>query len=158
MFLDSNFFPRKPVSFLLGKVDIKNLDTVLGSMGLKLPIRNLKIWHKTYQSVVSISTINFVCLTVLEFELNASLMLGRHSTTWAMPQALFALVVFKKMVSHLCLGSRGLQSFYLCFLHRLDDRHIPPYSAFIGWDGRSHEFLPGMASNCSLPNVHIPSG
>jgi hypothetical protein len=70
----------------------------------------------------------------------------------------FCLVVFKKMVSHLCLGSRGLQSFYLCFLHRLDDRHIPPYSAFIGWDGRSHEFLPGVASNCSSPNVHIPSG
>jgi hypothetical protein len=38
-------------------------------------------------------------------------------------------------VLHLCPGRQGPQSSYLHFLYKWDDRHMPPYTACVGWDG-----------------------
>jgi hypothetical protein len=43
-------------------------------------------------------------LVVLEFELKAWHLLGRCSTTWAMPPVLFCFSYFAERFSHFCLG------------------------------------------------------
>jgi hypothetical protein len=79
----------------------------------------------------------FVCcrffgfLAVLEFELRASRLLGRCSTTWATPPALFALAVFHVQSHGFCPGQPGLQSSYLCLLHSWYSRQTPPHLDFL---------------------------
>jgi hypothetical protein len=73
-------------------------------------------------------------LAGLGFELKALHLLGRHYTFWAMPPALFALVIF--------LIERPRSS-YLHFPCSWDDRYTPPHPAFhwLIWD-LSHFFFP----------------
>jgi hypothetical protein len=50
-------------------------------------------------------------LSVLELELRASSLLGRYSTTWAIPPGLFVLVILETR-SHFCPGQPGSQASY----------------------------------------------
>jgi fumarate reductase subunit D len=70
-------------------------------------------------------------LVLLGFDLRALNLLSSHSATWATPSALFTFVVL--IGPHcLCRGWPGLQSSYLHFLSRWDDRCVPSCPAFIG--------------------------
>jgi hypothetical protein len=59
---------------------------------------------------------------------------GRPSTTWVMPPASYALVIFQ---IRSCVFAQGRlehdPSIYVCFLHSWDNRPIPPCPA-ISWD------------------------
>jgi hypothetical protein len=68
----------------------------------------------------------FFVVVVLRFELRASHLLGRSCITWAMPLALFVLVILE-------IGSRW------------DDRHVLPHPAFfLKWGSHKLFARPGL--------------
>jgi hypothetical protein len=86
---------------------------------------------------------------ILEFELKALHLLGRHSTTWAMSPALFCFSYF----SESCFYCQpGLQSSYT--VSCIAGMTCTHYHAqlFICWDDDLTKALPGLAlSSQSLP-------
>jgi hypothetical protein len=72
----------------------------------------------------------------LGFVLRASSLLGRHSTTWAMPPALFGFSYFSGKTSSFCLGpGLGHLSSYLrpLLVARIRGKHHQAW--LIDWDG-----------------------
>jgi hypothetical protein len=67
---------------------------------------------------------------LLEFELSALCLLGRHSASWAIPPILFALVAFEIGFCFLPGSAWTLIFLFYVFLHSWDDRYMPPYPAF----------------------------
>jgi hypothetical protein len=80
--------------------------------------------------------LSFFFFFVLRFEPKVLNLLNRHSTTWAMLSAPFALGIFLNWVSLFCLGWPGLGSSYLCFLRSWYERCVPPHLPFywLCWD------------------------
>jgi hypothetical protein len=86
-------------------------------------------------------------LVVLGFELRA--LPGRCSIIWAMPPALFRFSHFH--IGFFAQGSLGPWS-NICLWFGWGYRHAPLCSAcLLGWDLAN--FLPGLVSNCDLPDL-----
>jgi hypothetical protein len=71
----------------------------------------------------------------------------------------FASVIFSNKVFFLCLGQPGLRSSHFCFPLSWDDRHVPLYPGkchLWRW-GLKNLILPGLASNCDPPDLHLSS-
>jgi hypothetical protein len=97
-------------------------------------------------------SLSFYFLAVLEFELRASHLLGKCSTTSTMPPALSSLDYFTYRVS--CFLHRaGFRAWfsYLCFLDSLDHRHTPCFEMGL------INSLPVLASNHDSPNLYLHS-
>jgi hypothetical protein len=86
--------------------------------------------------------LSFFFFMILGFELRQCTLLGRQSAIWAMPPALFALVIFQR-------GS--------CFYAQpgLDDNSPVDTSGVAGVAGTYHYNL--LALNHSPLNLHLPS-
>jgi hypothetical protein len=78
-------------------------------------------------------------LVVLRFELWASQMWGRHSTTWTTTPILFCSGCFGGRVLHFCLGQPGPRSYFL----------IPAIPGMTGTHHHTYHFLIEMGS-CKL--------
>jgi hypothetical protein len=97
----------------------------LYSLSLHLFICTLWYWIKSSLSFSPLSA-------VLAFELRALCFLGRVSTTWLIPLALFCLSYFSARFSSFCPGPTS--------------DHNPPASASHSWDYR-HEPQPSRVSS-----------
>jgi hypothetical protein len=64
---------------------------------------------------------------------------------------------FGDRVSLLCPDQSGLQSSYVCFPCRWDNRCAPPCPAFIGWNGGvvSWNLLQVLTWNSGPPDLHL---
>jgi hypothetical protein len=105
----------------------------------------------------------FFSPTAHEFGLRTSGLLGRCSTTWATPPALFALIL--EIGPHFMPRPGSSQSSYLCFpaiggmtgecqAGMTDMHHLRPA---ISWDGVLKTYCSGMGLSCDPPNLCIPS-
>jgi hypothetical protein len=94
------------------------------------------------------------------FELRASHLVGKLSTTQAKPPALFALVIFHTGSSIFAKGGAGPWSSYLSFPRSWDDKYLtlcPPF--LLQWSLTN--FLPRLVLNCNpsylcLPKSRVP--
>jgi hypothetical protein len=74
---------------------------------------------------------------VLGFELSASCLLGRCSTAWAIPSALFALVCLETGSYFLPRQAWTLILLFYTSHCSWDDRHTPPSCYWLRWDLRN---------------------
>jgi hypothetical protein len=95
--------------------------------------------------------------TVLEFKLRASHLLGRCSTTMRHATGSFCFCYYSTRFGVFLPGWPGPQSSYLHLQHSWVWHIYVTMPSFIGWDGSSTNFLPGLASNHNPPNHHLPS-
>jgi hypothetical protein len=98
-----------------------------------------------------------ICFAVLEFELRALCLLGRHSNTWVMTPALFHFSYFSGRVSHFCLGQPQI-IFFLPVASRIvmmtGTCHHP--WLFV-WDGILISFFSRLALNSDPTDLCLPS-
>jgi hypothetical protein len=89
------------------------------------------------------------------FELRASPLLARHFITWAMPPAIFALVIFE-IESHVLLRPAWAEIllFYPSCQSWIIGRCRHAQLFLLRW--RSRELLPWLALNYDLPNLSLP--
>jgi hypothetical protein len=98
----------------------------------------------------------FVCHTRI-WKLRALHLLGRCSTTWAMPQPFFALVIFL-IGSHVFYPWSDLDCDPPTSSSSITGViGVPPPQPLVYWDRVLLTFLPGIASNCYPPDLHLMS-
>jgi hypothetical protein len=81
--------------------------------------------HMFYHWVTPLTPLCFFCFCDTRVKLRASQLLSRYSTTWAMPPALFALVIF--WIGSCVFAQVGLQmwSSYLFLPHSWNYENVP---------------------------------
>jgi hypothetical protein len=94
---------------------------------------------------------------VLGLELRALHLLDRCSTTWTIPQPIFALVIFQIGSSAFCLWPASDCDLPTCAFHIAWVIGTYYHIWLFSWDGGLTNFLPGLASNHNPPNLPLPS-
>jgi hypothetical protein len=100
----------------------------------------------------------YMCLSRgIGVELRYLCLLGKCYSTWAIPPAFFDFRL-SFGYSLMFLPGAGLDSNLLAYSlpYNWEHRHIH-HAWLISWDGGLANFLPGLASNCNLPDLCLPS-